>query len=114
MKNRTGRLMSVADFEFELAQAPEKLFAVAGDERLLARLPRGNWVGGTIPYLMTAENGGVTTRDSLMVQELVTDERAKPRVNAYDRKTIARGTDAAPANGSTYPLKPPFPGGHLA
>ncbi len=45
MKNRNGMLMSVADFQADLAKAPETLFAVAGDERLLARLPRGNWVG---------------------------------------------------------------------
>ena len=63
MKNRNGRLMSVADFQAELAKAPEKLFAVAGDELLLARLPRGNWLGGTIPYLMSDEDGGLTTRD---------------------------------------------------
>src|SRR2546422_5487311 len=78
MKNRNGTLMSVADFRAGLAKAPKKLFAVAGDERLLAQLPKGNWVGGTIPYLMTDEDGGLTTRDSLMVQELVTDERAAP------------------------------------
>src|SRR5439155_25265491 len=48
MTNRNGTMMSVADFEAALARAPQKLFAVAGDERLLARLPTGNWVGGTI------------------------------------------------------------------
>src|SRR2546426_12079558 len=90
MKNRNGTRMSVADFQAKLAQAPEKLFAVAGDERLLARLPRGNWVGGTIPYLMTDEEGGLTTRDSLMVQELVTDQRAAPKISVYDKQTIDR------------------------
>jgi len=49
MKNRNGTRMSVADFQAKLAQAPEKLFAVAGDERLLARLPRGNWVEVPFP-----------------------------------------------------------------
>src|SRR3989441_8605935 len=86
MKNRNGRLMSVADFQAELAQAPEKLFAVAGDERLLARLPRGNWLGGTIPYLMSDEDGGLTTRDSLMVQELLVDERAAPKIRSEERR----------------------------
>src|SRR5437667_9711539 len=114
MKNRNGRRMSVADFQAELAQAPEKLFAVAGDERLLARLPRGNWVGGTIPYLMTDEDGGLTTRDSLMVQELVTDERAAPKISVYDRKTIDRVTADAPANGYTFLMMPAFSEVHLA
>ena len=49
---------------------PEKLCAVAGNERLLARLRRGNGVGGTIPYLMTDEGGGLTTRDRLLVQRV--------------------------------------------
>src|SRR5437660_10339659 len=109
MTNRNGTMMSVADFRVELAKAPEKLFAVAGDERLLAQLPRGNWVGGTIPYLMTDEEGGLTTRDSLMVQELLTDERAAPRIAVYDRKTVARVTEDAPTNGYTFLMMRPFP-----
>ncbi len=113
MKNRNGTLVSVADFQAELAKAPEKLFAVAGDERLLARLPRGNWVGGTIPYLMTDEDGGLTTRDSVMVQELLTDERASPNISVYDKQTIARITADAPANGYTFLLIPAFSDAHF-
>jgi len=45
MENANGTPMNVADFEAELAKTPEQLFAVAGDEQLLARLPKGNWVG---------------------------------------------------------------------
>ena len=48
MKNRNGTRMSVAAFQAKLAQAPEKLFAVAGDERLLARLPRA--IGWEVPF----------------------------------------------------------------
>ena len=80
MKGSSGTPMSVADFQAELAKGPEKLYAVSGDERLLSRLPRGNWVGGTIPYLMTDEQGGVTTRDLLLVHQLPRDERAAPKV----------------------------------
>src|SRR5438128_11236664 len=113
MKNRNGTLMSVADFRAGLAKAPEKLFAVAGDERLLAQLPKGNWVGGTIPYLMTDEDGGLTTRDSLMVQELVTDERAAPHIEVYDANTIARVTQDAPPNGYTFLMMARFSEVHL-
>ena len=42
MKSSSGTPMSAADLQAELAKAPERLYAVAGDERLLARLPRGN------------------------------------------------------------------------
>src|SRR5205823_15034963 len=108
MKNRNGTLMSVSDLQAELAKAPEKLFAVAGDERLLARLPRGNWVGGTIPYLMTDEDCGVTTRDSLMVQVLLRYERAAPKISAYDKGTIARVTHDASPPGYPFLMMPSF------
>jgi hypothetical protein len=42
---------------------------VAGDESLLGRLPRGNWIGGTIPYFM-APTGGIQTTDRVFVTEL--------------------------------------------
>ncbi len=114
MKSANGWAMSVADFQAELAKAPEQLYAVSGDERLLARLPRGNWVGGTIPYLMTDEQGGLTTRDLLLVQQLPRDERAAPKISVYDAKTIARITEDAPANGYTFLMIPAFSDVHLA
>ncbi len=114
MKGSNGTSMSVTDFQAELARAPEKLYAVSGDERLLARLPRGNWVGGTIPYLMTDEQGGLTTRDLLFVHQLPRDERAAPKISVYDAKTIARITEDAPANGYTYLMIPAFSDVHFA
>src|SRR5436190_23531712 len=114
MKNRNGTLMSVADFRAGLAKAPEKLFAVAGDERLLAQLPKGNWVGGTIPYMMTDEQGGLTTRDKLLVQQFPQDEQAPATVSLYDEQTIARIPEDGPANGYTFLLIPAFSDVHLA
>src|SRR5438093_456439 len=63
---------------------------------------------------MTDEDGGVTTRDSLMVQELLRDERAAPRISAYDKGTIARVTQDAPAHGYTFLMMPAFSEVHLA
>lgn len=42
---------------------------IAGAERLLRALPRGRWLGGSIPYFMTAE-GGVQTEEKLFVTQL--------------------------------------------
>jgi tetratricopeptide (TPR) repeat protein len=113
MKSSSGTPMSVPDLQAELAKAPEKLFAVSGDERLLARLPRGNWVGGTIPYLMTDEQGGLTTRDLLLVHQLPADERTAPTISVYDATTIARITEDAPRNGYTFLMIPAFSEVHL-
>ncbi len=46
-----------------------KKLVLAGDEALLAQLPTGNWIGGTIPYFMS-EDGGVLTHDQIQVIEL--------------------------------------------
>lgn len=43
---------------------------LAGEETLLASLPRGRWIGGTIPYFMTAEAGGAVDRTQIYVQTL--------------------------------------------
>ena len=52
-------LYSVAEVAAMLA-AGETLI-LAGEERLLAALPQGDWIGGTTPYFMTAEAGGTST-----------------------------------------------------
>lgn len=105
--------MCLADLQAELARAPKKLYTVAGDERLLAQLPRGNWVGGTIPYMMTDEQGGLTTRDLLLVHQLPMDERAASTISVYDAETIGRITEDAPRNGYTLLLIPAFSDVHL-
>ena len=42
---------------------------LAGEEGLLASLPSGNWIGGTIPYFMAPE-GGCLCQDKIFVIEL--------------------------------------------
>jgi hypothetical protein len=49
-----------------------KRLLLAGDEHLLATLPNGNWIGGTIPYFMT-EQGGALTKERIYVTELPAD-----------------------------------------
>lgn len=49
--------------------AEDKVLMLAGDETLLRQLPKGNWIGGTIPYFMT-EDGGRVTHDQIQVIEL--------------------------------------------
>jgi hypothetical protein len=46
-----------------------KILLLAGDEELLKKLPEGSWIGGSIPYFM-AENGGMMTKDLIMVNEI--------------------------------------------
>lgn len=57
-----------------VAQVAERILrgtalVVAGEEALLSQLPEGRWIGGTIPYFMTADGGCLST-DRVFVTEL--------------------------------------------
>ncbi len=77
-------LMSVEETGLLLSQGRRLL--VAGDEALLRRLPRGAWIGGTIPYFMSAD-GALRTESSLFVTELP-ELVEKASVKAYSAKGL--------------------------
>ena len=54
---------------------------LAGEENLLAALPPGNWIGGTIPYFM-AGDGGCLCKDKIFVTELPGEFQASTRTYA--------------------------------
>jgi hypothetical protein len=59
-----------------------KVLALAGDEALLARLPKGSWIAGTIPYFI-ADDGGTETRDKLFATELTRASAATTTLKSY-------------------------------
>ena len=76
---------------------------VAGDEHLLAQLPQGPWIGGTIPYFVS--DRGVTTRDLLHVAELPGNPTSVS-IRSYDVSHLERITADAPENGYTLLIVP--------
>jgi len=83
---------------------------LAGDESLLRSLPKGNWIGGTIPYFMTPE-GGQLSRTHVFVTE-VPELARKVRVDVYDEQTISRIGLDSPENGYTIVILPAFSAVH--
>jgi hypothetical protein len=79
---------------------------IAGDETVLAGLPRGNWIGGTIPYFM-AQEGGRTTREQVFVAKLDTFGLA-PTITQYDAKHLPKVCLDAPDNGYSLIILPAF------
>lgn len=77
---------------------------IAGDEDALSRLPKGNWIGGTIPYFITPE-GGRCDRQNLLVTPL---DRAggSVRVVTIGLDALAAIATDAPANGFTLAIIP--------
>ncbi|HLP78772.1 MAG TPA: hypothetical protein VK327_17860 [Candidatus Paceibacterota bacterium] len=63
----SSQLLSVEEVARKIS-AGEPL-VLAGEESLLAKLPAGKWIGGTIPYFMTAQGGCVCT-DKIFTTEL--------------------------------------------
>lgn len=101
MNNHT--LLSI-DETAALIQAG-KVLALAGDETLLAQLPAGRWIGGTIPYFVDTD-GGIETRDHIFVTELTAADGATVDIRSYDMDTIRHIAEDAPDNGYTIVILP--------
>lgn len=80
---------------------------IAGDEVLLAGLPRGRWIGGTAP----AEAGAAA--DRLVVIELPAVATAVA-IRSYDETTLPHIAASAPENGFTVLVIPAFTPLHVA
>ena len=79
---------------------------LAGDEPLLRALPRGAWIGGTIPYFMS-EEGGLHTHDR--VQATVLPEFvSSPRLKFYQVDELERIPADYSHNGFTNIVVPAF------
>lgn len=82
-----------------------KSLLLAGDEALLAALPKGNWIGGTIPYFMASE-GGVQTAQRVFVTEL--PPGAHTTIRRYNAANLERIAADHPGHGFTVLLIPAF------
>ncbi|SPF81249.1 DUF6976 family protein [Pseudoprimorskyibacter insulae] len=106
MKNE---LLSVAEAAERITAGD--VLAIAGDEALLAQLPKGNWIGGTSVYFVT-DTGGATIRDRVFCTTLTDAAAATPRhVPAADLATIADGYQPG---GYSVVLIPAFSSAHSA
>ncbi len=99
--------------ETKVAIEAGKVLWLAGDETLLKQLPKGRWIGGSIPYFMS-EDGGKTTRDRIYVAELDPAIARRVQVKFYNTATISKIAKESPDDGFTILLLPAFSDLHLA
>ena len=83
-----------------------KYLNIAGDEVALRQLPKGNWIGGTIPYFM-ADEGGTITRDKVFVNEIEVFGQV-PTLRLYDVDSLPQLCRNAPDHGYTLLVVPAF------
>jgi len=77
--------MKTLDQTIELINSGKALW-ISGPEPLLRQLPKGNWVGGTIPYFM-GEEGGLVTDSLLHVTEAPAGGQVT--IQSYDAEQLA-------------------------
>lgn len=82
-----------------------KVLSLAADESLLAQLPKGNWIGGTIPYFI-GEEGGLETREKIFVTELSHATPDNAAIRLYSLENIKQIAADAPDNGYTLVIVP--------
>jgi len=99
-----GQLMSIAEAS-RVIEAGRGV-SIAGDEAALRKLPKGLWIGGTIPYFM-AEDGGLCSRDMVFVNELPSAS-GEPGLCTYTNDTINSVCLDAPTNGFSVLIVPAF------
>lgn len=105
----SGKLTTVAEATELLATGQPAL--VAGEESLLAQLPAGNWIGGTIPYFVT-DNGGEVSRDHVYV-DLLPASVTSVKVKAYAAADLHQIPADAFDNGFTVVIVPAGSDAHL-
>lgn len=89
-----------------------KNLLLAGEERLLAGLPAGNWIGGTIPYFMD-DTGGKISKDSIYIQE-VDSAATLTSIKTYSSEALSSIPAEAPENGFSIVLIPATSKAHIS
>ena len=85
---------------------------LAGDEEILKDLPKGNWIGGTIPYFID-NNGGIFTKEKIFVTE-IPEYIKKSEIKNYNENNIKNIALDASENGFTFLIIPALSNVHLS
>lgn len=109
-ENSVSGMRSTDELE-ELIQNGQTLL-LAGDEKLLDKLPRGNWIGGTIPYF-NAPEGGIISKEKVFVTTLPSYVE-QVEICSYDEKSIENIYVDSPANGFSFLILPAGSPTHLS
>jgi len=88
-----------------------KAYFLAGDEEVLKKLPKGNWVGGTIPYFMDTI-GGITDRSLIQAIPAPADVE-EFKIVFYDEKNLYKIPSEAYDNGFSFIIIPAMSNVHL-
>jgi hypothetical protein len=95
-------LLTVPDVKAKIAAG--KRLLLAGGELPLSLLPRGEWVGGTTPYFMSAR-GGLCSESRIFTTE-IPDYCRNVRIRSYARDGVPAIFEDSPSCGFTFLILP--------
>lgn len=98
-----NQVLFEADAVSAMIKAGESL-VLAGDEQVLSKMPKGNWIGGTIPYFVGNE-GGEFSQEKIYVTQLPANV-SDVKVRVYNEQNIDRIYLDAPENGLSLVILP--------
>lgn len=101
LENKLYTVNEVTDFIQE-----GKLLTLAGTESVLSKLPKGNWIGGTIPYFMDSETCQFND-EKIFVNDL-TDVAVDHLIKEYDENNIEKFIEDSFENGFSFIIIPAF------
>jgi len=104
-------ISTVADIKGKI-EAGRKLL-LAGDEDTLRQLPKGDWIGGTIPYFISAEQGGMVSREMICATD-ISDYTTAIEIATYDANSLARVYSEGPKHGFSFIIIPAASQTHLS
>jgi hypothetical protein len=88
-----------------------KVLTIAGDSTLLKKLPKGNWIGGSIPYFMS-EIGGLRSKKVLQITVWPDYVKIK-EIKYYKSNQLVDIPKDYPVNGLSFILIPSGSATHL-
>ena len=96
-------MYSVVEVEKFIAEG--RTLLLAGEEALLRQLPKGQWIGGTIPYFITPSEGGAVSQDKIFVTD-ITAVTASAITSVYDQNGLGKVYTDAEGSGFSFIVLP--------
>ncbi|WP_027180005.1 DUF6976 family protein [Maridesulfovibrio bastinii] len=90
-----------------------KTLLLAGDESLFKQLPQGKWIGGSIPYFISREEGGISSKDKLFVTD-ISEIAEEINIRSYDSKSIDDVYTDAGTGGISFIIIPASSSTHIS